>query len=273
MSQSRLLKILWMNLSGLLEPQQVQSTPAMTSFRVTVETSCLRSFLQFILSAPRLLQRVLWLFILPLMILGRSTKFAQSRLRPAIHLGASPYTYVHKNASFTHTTSKALCLFRSNPFLGAGPLYESLHKQYQLGPNEAFINQRFDTVNKFWVFFCETDYTLSADIVRFSHAAHTSTTAQSKPQRTISPSKPTGRAVTVVAPGVVEVTCHNKASITGRPNPTTEKSTVRFDLANPTSCQIKIEDHELQTVLSPGDSRLCYLDNATVNCSNVGSSQ
>jgi len=198
---------------------------------------------------------------------------ANTTFRDFSDLSASPYTYVHKNASFTHTTSKALCLFRSNPFLGAGPLYESLHRQYQLGPNEAFINQRFDTVNKFWLFLCETDYTLSADIVRFSHVPQRSTTAQTKTQQSIAPSKPAGKAVTVVAPGVVQVKCHNKASITGRPNPTTGKSTVRFDLPGPASCQIQIEEQVLQAVLSPGESRLCYLDNTTVICTDVVSSQ
>jgi hypothetical protein len=197
---------------------------------------------------------------------------AKTTFRDFSDLSDTPYTYVEKNASFTHTTAKALCLFRSNPFRGAGPLYEGLHKQYQLGPNEAFINQRFDTVNKFWLFFCERDYTLSADIVRFSHNSR-GPTAQSTPQSPITQAKPTSGAVTVVAPGVIEVKCHEKASVTGRPNPTTGKSTVRVELSGPAACQIKIEDRVLQTVLSPGESHLCYLDNATVSCANVGASK
>jgi hypothetical protein len=196
---------------------------------------------------------------------------AKTTFRDFSDLSDTPYTYVEKNASFTHTTAKALCLFRSNPFRGAGPLYEGLHKQYQLGPNEAFINQRFDTVNKFWLFFCERDYTLSADIVRFSHNFRGSA-AQSTPQSPIIQTKPTSGVVTVVASAVVEVKCP-ALSVTGRPNPTTGKSTVRVQLSGPMACQIEIEDRVLQIVLSPGESHLCSLDKATVSCANVGASK
>ena len=189
----------------------------------------------------------------------------KTNFRDYSDLGGASFEYIHKSASYTHTTMKGLCLFRSNPYLGAGPMYEGLHKKYNLGPNEAFINQRFDTVNKFYVFFCQRDYTLSADVVRFSHGgarsvvpAHPPHASPVAPPTAVSAagSAPSG-IVTLKAGRSLTVICPGMKQVTGRPTMTNQTATVRFKLTQPLFCTVRIGEEETQVSLFPGDNRYC----------------
>jgi hypothetical protein len=177
-------------------------------------------------------------------------------------IGDKPYTYIDKNASFTHHEQEILRLFKSDPFLGANQLYKGLHKRYPLGPNEAFINQRFDTVKTCGLLWCNREYILSADIVRFSHSIQGRTGAAAHTPNSPSP-KPHGGVSTVVVQGDVVVACHNKEPVTGRPNPKTGKSTVQIHLTAHTQCEIKVNDRVHNEYLSPGASYLCIDDGCT----------
>jgi|GEM_PF-7097789 len=219
------------------------------------------------------------LFLLLIGLLGVGCVSAKTSFRDYSDLGSTPFTYVEKNVSYTHTTVKGLCLFRSNPYLGSGPMYEGLHNAYDLGPNEAFINQRFDTVSKFYLFFCERDYTLSADIVRFSHEqARPAPQAvpQPVPQRhgstpVVAPSRIPSGPVTVIARGELTVSCPGRKEITGRPNPTTRKATVKLSLDRTESCRVQIGEDALQVVLNPGDTRTCRQAAGGIYCRQAAS--
>ena len=222
--------------------------------------------------------RRLGLFFLMTGLLSAGCISAKTSFRDYSDLGATPFDYVQKNASYTHTTVKGLCLFRSNPYLGSGPMYQGLHDKYDLGPNEAFINQRFDQVSKFYIFFCERDYTLSADIVRFSHG-ETEPSARNLRQanaleRTIepAPSRTTTGPVTVTARAELTVSCPGIKEITGRPNPTTRKTTIKLLLERPESCRIRVGEVEKRVVLSPGDTKSCREVSGTLSCrrTNLG---
>ena len=217
-------------------------------------------------------------YLQAMLFFGTGCISAKTSFQDYSALGSTPFEYVEKNASYTHTTVKGLCLFRSNPYLGSGPMYESLHNRYDLGPNEAFVNQRFDTVNKFYVFFCQRDYTLSADIVRFSHGG-TQPSAQNLRQanaleRTIepAPSRTTTGPVTVTARAELTVSCPGIKEITGRPNPTTQKTTIKLPLERPESCRIRVGEVEKRVVLSPGDTKSCREVSGNLSCwrTNLG---
>ena len=223
--------------------------------------------------------RLLGLFFLMTGLLSAGCISTKTSFRDYSDLGAAPFDYVQKNASYTHTTVKGLCLFRSNPYLGSGPMYQGLHDKYDLGPNEAFINQRFDQVSKFYIFFCERDYTLSADIVRFSHVrsepvprgvGHTTPIV-----RTPSPVPPSvsDMPVTVTARAELTVDCPGMKEITGRPNPSTNQTTVRLSLPKAVSCRIKIGETETQTVLVPGETQFCRDASGRISCRQVAAGE
>lgn len=223
--------------------------------------------------------RLLSLFLFMTGLLSAGCISTKTSFRDYSELGAVPFDYVQKNASYTHTTVKGLCLFRSNPYLGSGPMYRGLHDKYDLGPNEAFINQRFDQVSKFYVFFCERDYTLSADIVRFSHVRSQPAprvAVQTKPVvRTPIPVPPSVSAMpaTVTARADLTVDCPGMKEITGRPNPSTNQTTIRLSLHQALSCRIKIGEAEAQTVLEPGETQFCRDVSGRISCRQIAAGE
>ena len=213
--------------------------------------------------------------LLPLVGMAVSCVSAKTTLKDYTTLGATPFEYVEKNASHTHTTAKALCIFGGVPFLGVGPMYEELHSKYTLAPNEAFINQRFDTVRKFYIFYCERNYTLSADIVRFSFQEPTPV-VQAAPQpppappvAPVKPAQPTSGPVTVEATGELTVACSRANPVTGRPNPSTGKTTVRLYFEQSDACTIQMGDHLIRTILSPGGKHRCHTSGGQLQCNTL----
>ena len=231
-----------------------------------------------------------------LMVLGAGgCVSAKSSFRDYSDLGMVPFEYTHKNASYTHTTVSGLCLFKKNPYLGIGTLYKGLHARYQLGPNQAFINQRVDTVSRFYFFKCKTDYTLSADVVRFGPEQVESVphpvsrpaaprpppvgkprVSEPAPPVAVPPAPTVAMAATVSANEEITVVCSTGQSVsgtpigktsTGRVSNSTGLATVTVPLEEPQSCIVVMGNSVLETVLRPGQTQDCSLGVSQITCS------
>ena len=189
---------------------------------------------------------------------------ARTTFRDSSDLSGSQFTYLVKDASYTQRNNKLLCLFQSNPFLGARPLYQQLHKKYDLRNNEAFINQRFDVVSKFWLIACRQEYTLSADIVRFQHSASLQgTDSRRRP-------KLQSKVTQVKATKPLNISCGGQNNVGGQPEPASGETTVFLELSEPAACEIKMKGQTpINTVLAPGKSYLCYPNTDSIRCTDV----
>lgn len=219
---------------------------------------------------------------------------AKSSFRDYSDLGTVPFEYTQKNASYTHTTVSGLCLFRTNPYLGIGTLYKGLHARYQLGPNQAFVNQRVDTVSRFYFFKCKTSYTLSADVVRFGPehvesvphpvsrpvVPHPSPVGQARvsepaPQIPVPQAPAVNMPATVSANEEITVVCSTGKSVSGTPigktrtarvRTSTGLATVTVPLEEPQSCIVVMGSSVLETVLTPGQTQDCSLGVSQITC-------
>jgi hypothetical protein len=181
-------------------------------------------------------------------------------------LGATPFEYVKTSVVASHLTQKPLCLFESNSFRGAGSLYQKLHKKYRLSANEAFVNQRYDVVKKFALFYCETEYFLWADIVHFDHApapiGPVSKLPNVKPATAPAPKipSPESKPDTVIFQSDVGLTvsCIGQSEITGRPSQSAAATKVEFQLNRSSQrCFVNIGTTQQVVTVTPGTVILC----------------
>ena len=191
------------------------------------------------------------------------------------NLGATPFEYVKTSVVASHLTQKPLCIFESNSFRGAGSLYQKLHKKYRLSDNEAFVNQRYDVVKKFALFYCETEYFLWADIVQFDHAPMATGPVRKPP--TVKPAtasapkipspKPKTDSVIFQSDVGFTVSCMGQREITGRPSPTGGDAKVEFQLNRSSQrCFVNIGDTQQVITVAPGTVIQCVENRTPEPC-------